>query len=163
MSKIEALHRFPKGEQDLARASTGQRHIFIRDLVLDAAIGAYETEQGRAQRIRINVPLTLVDSDAEYGDKLENVVCYDSLVANIKSILAAGHINLVETLAEKIAASALVDKRVESIRVRVEKLDAVREALSVGVEIELQQLHDYRVKRRIYPLPLAKADEELIL
>ena len=142
MSKIEALYRFPKGEKDLAKASTGQRHVFIRDLVLDAAIGAYETEQGRAQRIRINVHLTLADSDADYGDKLENVICYDSLVADIKSILAAGHINLVETLAEKIAATTLVDKRVASIRVRVEKLDAVREAASVGVEIELRQTRD---------------------
>ena len=142
MSKIEALHRFPKGEQVLAEASTGQRHVFVRDLILEAAIGAYETEKGSTQRIRINVHLTLAEAEAEHGDQLENVVCYDSLVTGIRTILAVGHINLVETLAEKIAAFALDDARVESIRVRVEKLDAIREATSVGVEIERQRRRD---------------------
>jgi dihydroneopterin aldolase len=139
MSKIEALHRFPKGNQVSAEASTGQRHVFIRDLILEAAIGAYETEKGSTQRIRINVYLALAETGINHSDQLENVVCYDSIVAGIKSILAVGHINLVETLAENIAAFALEDARVESIRVRVEKLDAIREAASVGVEIERQR------------------------
>lgn len=142
MSKIEALYRFPKGEQVLAEASTGKRHVFVRDLILEAAIGAYETEKGNNQRIRINVHLTLAEAEAEHGDQLENVVCYDSLVAGIRTILAAGHINLVETLAEKIAAFALDDARIDSIRVRVEKLDAIREAASVGVEIERNRIRD---------------------
>ena len=54
----------------------------------------------------------------------------------IKAIVAAGHINLVETLAERIAALGLADHRVEAARVRVEKLHVVAEAESVGVEIE---------------------------
>ena len=47
-----------------------------------------------------------------------------------------GHLNLVETLAEKIAAHCLADKRVKVARVRIEKLKVIAEAQSVGVEIE---------------------------
>lgn len=136
MSKIESLYQFPKVGKDQAQTAQSLQHVFIRDLVLNAAIGAYESEKGRHQRIRINVHMTVAASDTEHEDRLENVVCYDSMVAEIKSILASGHIDLVETLAGKIADAALQDQRIESVRVRVEKLDAIREAASVGVEIE---------------------------
>ena len=54
----------------------------------------------------------------------------------MKAIIAAGHINLVETLAERIADFCLSDRRVAAARVRVEKSGAVVEAAGVGVEIE---------------------------
>ena len=56
--------------------------------------------------------------------------------AGIKAIIDAGHINLVETLAERIGDFCVADPRVLSARVRVEKLEAVAEAASAGVEIE---------------------------
>jgi len=64
------------------------------------------------------------------------VVCYAEIVAGVREIVAAGHINLVETLAERIAARCLSDGRVRSARVRIEKLDVFADAASVGVEIE---------------------------
>ena len=54
----------------------------------------------------------------------------------IKAITGRGHVNLVETMAEDIAAMCLEDPRVRSVRVRVEKLDILENAESVGVEIE---------------------------
>jgi len=55
-------------------------------------------------------------------------------------VIEAGHINLVETLAEQIASLALLDNRVLSARVRVEKLQVMEDAESVGVEIERKRL-----------------------
>ena len=86
--------------------------------------------------MRINVDLTVEEMDGEVGDKLENVVDYGAVVEAIKSILAQGHLNLVETLAEHVAAHCLADKRVKVARVRIEKLNVIAEAASVGVEIE---------------------------
>lgn len=120
----------------IADAANGVRHVFVRDFDCDAHIGAYEHEKDTAQPIRINVDLSVDESDRDVDDQLENVVCYDSIVAEIRVILAAGHVHLVETLAEQIADMALQDKRVFSARVRVEKLRAVPEAAAVGVEIE---------------------------
>ncbi len=112
----------------------GLRHVFVRDLELVARIGAYDHEKHAGQRIRINLDIEVVD-DRDHGDQLTNVVCYQRIVDGIKAVVEAGHINLVETLAERIAAVPLADHRVEAVRVRVEKLEAIREAASVGVEI----------------------------
>lgn len=120
----------------IADAETGVRHVFVRDFDTDAHIGAYEHEKSATQPIRINVDLSVDESGNDLEDRLENVVCYDSIVAEIRVILAAGHVHLVETLAEQIADMALQDRRVISARVRVEKLRAIPEAASVGVEIE---------------------------
>jgi dihydroneopterin aldolase len=54
----------------------------------------------------------------------------------VREIVSRGHINLVETLAEEVAAMCLQDRRVRSVRVRVEKLDVFPDVTSVGVEIE---------------------------
>jgi len=70
------------------------------------------------------------------GDRLANVVCYEEVVSGIRALVEKGHLNLVETLAEQIAALCLRDSRVRIARVRVEKLDVFADATSVGVEIE---------------------------
>ncbi|MEN6543007.1 dihydroneopterin aldolase [Parvibaculum sp.] len=118
----------------IADAARAIRHVFVRDLMLDAHIGVYTHEHGRTQPIRVNVDLTV--SEAAHGDKHANVVCYEEVVNNIKAMVASGHLNLVETLAERVAASCLEDGRVLVARVRIEKLAAIPEAGSVGVEIE---------------------------
>lgn len=118
----------------IADAARAIRHVFVRDLLLDAHIGVYAHEHNRTQPIRVNVDLTV--HEAAHSDSLANVVCYETVVNEIKAIVDSGHLNLVETLAEQIAAQCLKDERVSVARIRVEKLAAIAEAASVGVEIE---------------------------
>lgn len=112
----------------------GCRRIFIRDLVLPARIGVWTHEQERPQRVRLNLDLTV--EEAGSADRLEDVVRYDVIADGVRGLVAAGHINLVETLAERLAALCLAEPRVRTVRVRVEKLDVYADAASVGVEIE---------------------------
>ena len=120
----------------IADAADGLRHVFVRDLVLDCNIGVHQHEKGRTQRVRINLDLGVLEGYDPHQDRLENVVCYEDIVARVRAIVADGHINLAETLAERIAAICLQDPRCRSARVRVEKLDVFAEASSVGIEIE---------------------------
>jgi dihydroneopterin aldolase len=120
----------------IADARRRIRHVFVRDLELDANIGVYHRERGQSQPVRINVDLTVEEGDGPLEDRLSDVVDYGAVVDGIKDILAGGHLNLVETLAEKVAAFCLSDERVRVARVRIEKLKVVPEAKSVGVEIE---------------------------
>lgn len=120
----------------IADAHHALRHLFVRDLVLEAEIGVHAHEKTGAQPVRINVDLAIAETDAPPADALANVVCYERLVDDIKTIVTARHINLVETLAERIAEVCLGDHRVLGVRVRVEKLSVIAEAASVGVEIE---------------------------
>ena len=121
---------------NIADAAAGLRHVFVRDLVLDCNIGVHQHEKNGAQRVRINLDLGVWEGDGIHNDRLENVVCYEDIVTRVRAITADGHINLAETLAERIAAVCLQDPLCRSARVRVEKLDVFDDAASVGVEIE---------------------------
>lgn len=114
--------------------------VFVRDLVLPCRIGVYSHEKDGAQRVRINLELTCVEHPA-INDEHHNVVCYAEIVAGIRALLSAGHINLVETLAERIAAMCLNDHRILVAKVRVEKLDVMPEASAVGIEIERHRVN----------------------
>jgi dihydroneopterin aldolase len=120
----------------LARAERAWRHVFIRDFELDALIGIHPIEKEQAQRIRINLDLAVSEPVSDLHDDLANVVCYEQMANNIRAIVATGHINLVETLAERVAAMSLEDRRVRRVRVRIEKLNAISGASGAGVEIE---------------------------
>ncbi|MDR3438463.1 dihydroneopterin aldolase [Telmatospirillum sp.] len=126
-------HRF-------ADARNALRHVFVHDLELAASIGVYTYEKIEKQRIRVNLDLSVREDDASMiEDDIANVVCYEKVVSAIRELVDAGHVNLVETLAERIAALCLKDRRVSLARVRVEKLDVFPDATSVGVEIERVQ------------------------
>lgn len=119
----------------LADAKAKLRHVFIRNLELLAHIGIHGHEQTKHQPVRINVDLAVEDSQ-ELEDRLDRVVDYESMTLRIRAIVARGHINLAETLAEAVAEACLEDARVRCVRIRVEKLHAVPGAESAGVEIE---------------------------
>jgi dihydroneopterin aldolase len=118
-----------------ANGDASLRHMFIRDLELLAHIGIHGHEQTKHQPVRINVDLA-VDDAPNLEDRLDRVVDYESITLRIRAIVARGHINLAETLAEAIAEACLEDARVKRARIRVEKLHAVPGAESAGVEIE---------------------------
>ena len=120
----------------IADATRAIRHVFVRDLKLDAHIGVHRHEEGRPQPIRVNIDLTVGEDSGPIGDRLEAVVDYEHVVNGIRAIVAEGHVKLVETLAERVAAFALEDRRVHAVRVRIEKLEIMPDAASVGVEIE---------------------------
>lgn len=112
------------------------RRVLVRDLVLTARIGVHRREKKAAQRVRINIELLVPETARALDDRLASVVDYEAIIEGTRAIAAEGHVNLVETLAERIAALCLRDRRVRTARVRVEKLDVIPDAEAVGVEIE---------------------------
>ena len=115
---------------------TRMRHVFVRDLQLLCRLGVYRHERRKDQRVRVNLDLAVREGEGAPADRLAAVVDYEEIVERVRLIPAKGHINLIETLAERIAEVCLVDERVRTARVRVEKLDVFPDAASVGVEIE---------------------------
>ena len=133
----------PMADRRIASAALALRHVFVRDLVLEASVGVHPHERERPQRVRINIDLAVEDDwprplsrPAETLEDLARVVDYEAIAAAARRIATTGHVALVETLAERIAGSCLLDRRVRLARVRVEKLDAIDGAASVGIEIE---------------------------
>jgi dihydroneopterin aldolase len=123
----------------VADAGAKLRHVFVRDLEIKALLGIYEHEKRDPQRIIVNIDLSVHEGAAPLADDISQVVSYEVVVKKVEKIVADGHVNLVETLAELIAQSCLKDKRVAAARVRIEKPDIIKNARSVGIEIERSQ------------------------
>ena len=104
--------------------------------MLPCSIGVHEHERHATQRVRINVRVQVAEDERPVGDSIANVVSYEAIVDGIRAIAQSGHINLVETLADRIAELCLANQRVRSVWVRVEKLDLYPDAAGVGVEVE---------------------------
>jgi dihydroneopterin aldolase len=126
----------PIDAQQLASARHGLRHVFIRDLILARSIGVHRHERDLPQRVRINVDMAVLEGEGAHEDQLERVLSYEDITNRVREIAEGPHVNLVETLADQIAESCLTDAAVQSVRVRIEKLDIFVDVASVGVEIE---------------------------
>ena len=109
--------------------------IFVRDLVLSCFIGAFPEERTAKQRVRFQIEIWVYPSRRRGNDDVAGVVSYDLIVEAIHAVTGAGHINLLETLAERVAARCLAHRRAAKARIVVEKLDRI-EGASLGVEIE---------------------------
>ncbi len=127
--------RRPEPAAATTTATEGAYRMFVRDLVIACRIGAYDHEHEGSQRVRINLDLDVVPRRVPIDDNLDHVFSYDPIVDGVHQIAATGHINLLETLAERIAERCLADPHVTGVRVRVEKLDVFADAAGVGVEI----------------------------
>jgi dihydroneopterin aldolase len=92
--------------------------VFVRGLKVDAWIGVYDHEHGRQQPLVIDVEL---DVAASHCEELGDTVNYETILQAAQAIAAEGHIDLVETFAERLAQASFADSRVTRARVRVEK------------------------------------------
>jgi len=129
-------HEQQEGRAAAERPSQFDR-VLVRDLVLELSIGAYRHERGRPQRVRFNVvaevPPPALREPSRSDDDIGNVFSYDVILDTIRALAENRHFNLVETLAEEIAARLLEHGPVAAVTVRVEKLDVA--AAIVGIEI----------------------------
>ncbi|WP_206933846.1 dihydroneopterin aldolase [Roseococcus thiosulfatophilus] len=113
------------------------RRVFIRGLELQARLGVHAHEKVGPQRIVVHVELDVRDDGPDVGaDDLARVVDYEQVVIAARQAVTGGHVLLVETLAEQMAALALRDARVLRARVSIEKPDAFSDVAAVGVTVE---------------------------
>jgi len=110
--------------------------VFVHDLEIVASVGVLEHEKRYEQCIVISAELTVRDEYDGVSDRLADVLDYSKVVDGIVRLVQSEHVNLIETLAERIAGQCLSDTRVEAVRVRIEKPEVMQYCRSVGIEIE---------------------------
>lgn len=107
--------------------------VFVTGVKVQAEIGVYRHEIGRVQPLIVDVE---VDVPTDGSDRLAETVNYETILQAAQAIAAEGHIDLVETFAERLAQASFADSRVTRARVRVEKpLALAPHAAAAGVEI----------------------------
>ena len=125
-----------RSETDLINPNSGYDLIFLNDFMIDANIGVYKHEKIKSQPLRVNIIAKVKNPKKINDDKLYSVVCYNQISKKIKKIIKSGHTILLEKLAEKIFQECFKNKRIQTIKIRLEKLDAIQEAESAGIEVE---------------------------
>ena len=127
-------------ERAQASASTDPRdRISLRDHVTQVEIGAFQTERGTTQRLRFNVVVEVRPHPEPLRDDVDRILSYDRITEAIAAELAEERLNLLETLAERVAERLLLEPQAMRAFVRVEKLDRGPGAL--GVEIVRARAH----------------------
>ncbi|MGV8937315.1 MAG: (5-formylfuran-3-yl)methyl phosphate synthase [Allorhizobium sp.] len=121
---------------DASEAGLGTDKIFVRDFVLPVEIGAYSFEHGQTQKVSFDVTADVLRVTRNPED-MRHVVSYDLIMDGIRAIVARGHVELAETLAENIAAFVLENPRVTHVVVKAEKRELGPGG--VGVIIERKQ------------------------
>ncbi len=112
---------------------TAMTKVFVTGLKVQAQIGVYRHEIGRVQPLVLDVELDVPTAGA---DRLAETLNYETILASAREIAGGGHIDLVETFAQRLAQACLADERVSKARVRVEKpLALAPDAVAAGVEI----------------------------
>lgn len=99
--------------------------------------GVFEFEKREGQTFVIDLVLGLDTRPAAASDDLHHTVDYGSLVASVKAAVEKDPVDLIETLAQRIADVCLLDARVEWARVTVHKPDAPIDATFTDVALTI--------------------------
>lgn len=117
----------------LASSADPLDRIAVRDYTVDVEIGAFQSERGVTQRIRFNVVLEVASTAAAKFDDVDQVLSYDTITEAIDHQLEVERLNLLETLAERIAAEILSNRKAIRVFVRIEKLDRIPGSLGIDI------------------------------
>ena len=118
-----------------------KKKIIVRDLLLNIVIGYYRSEKIKKQNVKFNIELDYTNQKNHNNKDIKSIVDYGRIVKTIKNLTKNKHYNFLENLAEDIFDELFKDNRINKIKTKIEKLDAIRETASVGIEI---------TKKRVY-------------
>ena len=125
------------------RSYSYKRKILIKDLVLNMLVGIHSFEKKKKQRVRFNLIIN-IDQNLIPNDKdLKSIVNYEQIIKIITKITSRKHYLLLETLAEKIFFKLFENPRIKKILLRIEKLDIIKNATSVGIELEKTRSNEH--------------------
>ena len=110
--------------------------IFIEGLEIETIIGVYEHERDIKQKVMLDIEMTLPESDASSSDDLRHTVDYDAVSKLVTSYVIDTQYQLIESLAEQVASLVLGAFATDSLKLKLSKPGAVKNAKSVGLIIQ---------------------------
>ena len=118
-----------------------KKKILVSDLSLNIFIGFYSAEKIKKQNVKFNIELNYTDQNIHSDKDIKSIVDYGRIIKVIKNLTKNRHYNFLESLADDLFDELFKDKRINKIRLKIEKPDAIKETASVGIEI---------TKKRVY-------------
>jgi dihydroneopterin aldolase len=113
--------------------------VYLHDLKVDTVIGIWEWERHTTQTITIDLDMAVDVRRAAASDRIEDTLNYKAVAKRVIAFVEASRFQLVETLAERVAALVLEEFKIPWVRVRINKKGAIRGASDVGIVVERGQ------------------------
>jgi len=115
--------------------STIKRTVFIKDFIIEEIIGIHKHEKIKKQKIKFNVVLDIDQNTLPDEKDIKSIVDYEKITNKLENLTKSKKYNFLESLAEDSFKEIFVDKRINSVTIKIEKLEAIKNAESVGVEV----------------------------
>ena len=108
------------------------KKIIIKDLILLISVGIHQFEKQKKQKVKFNLVIT---TDPNLKSDIKSIVNYESVINDIKKITEKKHFELLESLSENIFDEIFKNKKIRKVKLKIEKLDIIKETKSVGIEV----------------------------
>ena len=108
------------------------RKIIIKDLILLISVGIHQFEKLKKQKVKFNIEIT---TDPNLKPDIKSIINYESVINDVKELTRKTHFELLESLSESIFDEIFKNKKIRRIKLKIEKLEIIRETKSVGIEV----------------------------
>ena len=122
--------------------SSIRRTVFIKDFIVQEIIGIHEHEKTEKQKIKFNIVVNVNQNTVPDEKNIKSIVDYEKITNKLENLVKNKKYNFLESLAEDSFKEIFEDKRINSVKIKIEKPDAIKNADSVGVEV-LKNRSDY--------------------
>ena len=111
------------------------RSVFIKDFIIEEIIGIHEHEKIKKQKIKFNIVMEVNPNTIPDEHDIKSIVDYEKITRKLENLVKTKKYNFLESLAEDSFKEIFEDKRINSVKIKIEKPEAIKNAKSVGVEV----------------------------
>ena len=115
--------------------NTTKRTIFIKDFIIHEIIGIHDYEKVKKQKIKFNIVIDVNQNTLPNEQDLRSIINYENITKQLESLVKNKKYNFLESLAEDSFVEIFEDKRISSVKIKIEKPDAIKNSSSAGVEV----------------------------
>ena len=115
--------------------SSIKRSVLIKNFIIQEIIGIHEHEKIKKQNIKFNIVIDVDQNSLPNEKDIKSIVDYEKITDSLKNLTKRKRYNFLESLAEDSFKEIFEDKRINSVKIKIEKPDAIKNAESVGVEV----------------------------
>ena len=119
-----------------------EKKVLIKELILELKLGYFDFEKKTTQKVKFTLEVNYEDKKPSNDKDIKSIVNYAKIVRLIKKLVNNKHYNFLETLAEDVFDELFKDKRIDKISLQIEKLEIMKDCLSVGIQISKKRSHD---------------------
>ena len=112
-----------------------KRTVFIKDFIVHEIIGIHDREKVKKQKIKFNIVIDVNQNTIPDEKDIKSIIDYEKIITKIENLTKSKKYNFLESLAEDSFGEIFEDKRINSVKIKIEKPDAIKNADSVGVEV----------------------------